>query len=308
MRHHDDRTDAFEAHRPRLIGLGYRMLGTVADAEDLVQETYLRWHRSAPEEVREPGAWLSTTMARLCIDALRARKSRREDYVGPWLPEPIFTKEGLTAEPENDDAPRQLELADDLSVAFLLLLERLGPDERAAFLLHDIFEADYDDIATSLGKSEPAVRQLVSRARARVAEGRRRFQATRTEQLELARRFKQALIAKNPNALMSLFKPDATLVSDGGGKALAALRPIYGADKLVRFFIGVTKDRDADEFLFEECWINNAPAILIHEANGEVFATLSFEVDDGRIATVYTIRNPDKLDRIGHHRENRTEH
>jgi RNA polymerase sigma-70 factor (ECF subfamily) len=187
-------------------------------------------------------------------------------------------------------------------------LERLGPDERAAFLLHDVFEADYDDIASSLGKSEPAVRQLVSRARLRVAEDRRRFHATRAEQQELAQRFKQALVAKDEHALFALFRPDATLVSDGGGKALAALRPIYGADKIARFFVGVTKNSDPADFRFEECWINNAPAILIRESSGDVFATLSFEVDDGRIATVYSVRNPDKLDRIGHDRENRTEH
>lgn len=289
-----DPVGEFEAHRSRLIGLGYRMLGTVAEAEDLVQETYVRWHRTAREEIREPGAWLSTTMARMCIDALRARKARREEYVGPWLPEPW-----RTGESEVDDAPRQLELADDLSVAFLLLLERLGPDERAAFLLHDIFEADYEDIAISLGKSEPAVRQLVSRARARVAEDRKRFRATRADQQELARRFKQALVTKDERALAALFKPDATLVSDGGGKALAALRPIYGADKIVRFFIGVTKDRSPADFTFEDCWLNNAPAILIRELNGAVFATLALEVDDGRIETVYSIRNPDKLDRIG---------
>ena len=303
MKREDTRVDEFEAHRSRLIGLGYRMLGTVAEAEDLVQETYLRWHRVVREEVREPAAWLSTTMARLCIDALRSRKARREDYVGPWLPEPWRTEA-----PENDDAPRQLELADDLSVAFLLLLERLGPDERAAFLLHDIFEADYDDIASSLGKSETAVRQLVSRARQRVAEDRRRFHATRAEQQELAQRFKHALVARDERALFALFRPDATLVSDGGGKALAALRPIYGADKIVRFFVGVTKNRNADDFTFEDCWINNAPAILIRESNGDAFATLSFEVDDQRIATVYSVRNPDKLDRIGHDRGNHTEH
>lgn len=302
MRHNDERADDFETHRSRLIGLGYRMLGTVTEAEDLVQETYLRWHRTAREEIREPGAWLSTTMARLCIDALRSRKSHRENYVGPWLPEPW-----RTTEPENDAAPRQLELADDLSVAFLLLLERLGPDERAAFLLHDIFEAEYHDIATSLGKSEPAVRQLVSRARQRVAEDRRRFHATRTEQQDLARRFKQALLARDESALLALFKPDATLMSDGGGKALAALRPIHGADKVVRFFVGVTKNRDATDFMFEHCWINNAPALLIREASGNAFATLAFDVDDGHIATVYSIRNPDKLERIGRHRENLTE-
>jgi RNA polymerase sigma-70 factor (ECF subfamily) len=303
MKRSEDRVEDFEVHRSRLIGLGYRMLGTVAEAEDLVQETYLRWHRTAREEIRESGAWLSTTMARLCIDALRSRTSRREDYVGPWLPEPW-----RTAEPENDDAQRQLELADDLSVAFLLLLERLGPEERAAFLLHDIFEAEYHDIATSLGKSEPAVRQLVARARQRVAEDRRRFHATHTEQLDLARRFKQALLARDESALLALFKPDATLVSDGGGRALAALRPIHGAGKVVRFFVGVTKNHDAADFLFEDCWINNAPALLIRETNGDAFATLAFEVDDGHIATVYSVRNPDKLHRIGHHREKPAEH
>jgi len=289
-----DRAQDFEAHRSRLIGLGYRMLGTVAEAEDLVQETYMRWHRTAREEIREPGAWLSTTMTRLCIDALRARKTRREEYVGPWLPEPWRTHE-----PDVDDATRQLEIADDLSVAFLLLLERLGPEERAAFLLHEIFDAGYDDIAASLGKSEPAIRQLVSRARTRVAEDRKRFRATRADQRDLAQRFKQALLAKDEHALVALFKPDATLVSDGGGKALAALRPIYGADKIVRFFVGVTKDRNPEDFTFEDCWLNDAPAILIRELNGSPFATLGLEVDDGRIATVYSVRNPDKLDRVG---------
>jgi RNA polymerase sigma-70 factor (ECF subfamily) len=296
-------SDDFEAHRPRLTGLGYRMLGTVSEAEDMVQETYLRWHRAARGEIREPGAWLSTTMARLCIDALRARKARREDYVGPWLPEPW-----RTVAPDAEDAPSQLELADDLSVAFLLLLERLGPDERAAFLLHDIFDANYDDIASSLGKSQAAVRQLVSRARQRVADERTRYRATREEQQDLAQRFRQALVTRDEHGLIALFKPDATLVSDGGGKALAALRPIYGADKVMRFFMGVTKDRNPDDFKFEECWLNNAPAIVISEADGHVFATLSIEVDDGRIVTVYSVRNPDKLNRIGHHPENHPEH
>ena len=286
----------FEAHRTRLLGLGYRMLGTVAEAEDQVQETYVRWHRAqqSPGTIDDAGAWLSTTMARLCIDALRARKVRREAYVGPWLPEPWRTRT-----PENDDAPRQLEIADDLSVAFLLLLERLGPDERAAFLLHDVFDTDYEQIAQSLDKTEVAVRQLVSRARQRVAEGRQRFRATGSDQRDLAARFQRALVTRDERALIALFKPDATLVSDGGGKAQAALRPIYGADKVVRFFIGVSKNRNPDDFTFESCWYNDAPTIVIRE-NGVagVFATLSIEVDDGRIATIYSMRNPDKLDRI----------
>jgi len=287
----------FEAHRTRLLGLGYRMLGTVAEAEDQVQETYVRWHRAlqSPAAIDNAGAWLSTTMARLCIDALRARKVRREAYVGPWLPEPW-----RTGPPDNDDVPRQLEIADDLSVAFLLLLERLGPDERAAFLLHDVFDTDYAQIANSLGKSEVAVRQLVSRARQRVAEDRQRHRASRSDQRDLAERFQRALVTRDERALIALFKPDATLVSDGGGKALAALRPIYGADKVVRFFVGITKNRNPDDFTFETRWFNDAPTIVIRENGVEgVFSTLSIEVDDGRIATIYSMRNPDKLDRIG---------
>jgi RNA polymerase sigma-70 factor, ECF subfamily len=292
----DEVAAEFETHRTRLLGLGYRMLGTVAEAEDLVQETYVRWHRArqTPDTIDSAGAWLSTTMARLCIDALRARKIRRETYVGPWLPEPW-----RTGTPENDDAPRQLEIADDLSVAFLLLLERLGPDERAAFLLHDVFDTDYAQIADSLDKSEVAVRQLVSRARQRVAEDRQRFRASRSAQRDLAARFQRALVTRDERALIALFKPDATLISDGGGKAIAALRPIIGADKVVRFFIGVTKGRDPDDFTFEPCWYNDAPTIVIRQIDVDgVFATLSIEVDDGRIATIYSMRNPDKLDRI----------
>jgi RNA polymerase sigma-70 factor (ECF subfamily) len=287
----------FEAHRTRLLGLGYRMLGTVAEAEDLVQETYVRWHRAhqSPATIDDAGAWLSTTMARLCIDALRARKIRRDAYVGPWLPEPWRTRI-----PDNDEAPRQLEIADDLSVAFLLLLERLGPDERAAFLLHDVFDTDYAQIAKSLDKTEVAVRQLVSRARQRVADDRQRYRASRSDQRDLAERFQRALVTRDERALLALFKPDATMVSDGGGKALAALRPILGANKVARFFIGITKDRNPDDFTFETGWFNDAPTIVIRE-NGvaSVFATLSIEVDDGRIATIYSMRNPDKLDRIG---------
>jgi RNA polymerase sigma-70 factor (ECF subfamily) len=296
----------FEAHRTRLLGLGYRMLGTVAEAEDLVQEAYVRWHRAqqTPRMIDEPGAWLSTTMARLCIDALRARKVRREAYVGPWLPEPWRTRTPDEDPSNSEEVPRQLELADDLSVAFLLLLERLGPDERAAFLLHDVFETDYAQIAASLDKSEVAVRQLVSRARQRVAEDRQRFRATRADQRDLAARFQRALVTRDERALIALFKPDATLISDGGGKAIAALRPIYGAAKVVRFFIGVSKNYNADDFTFEFCWYNDAPTIVVRQLGTVgVFATFSIEVDDGRIATIYSMRNPDKLDRVARSRD-----
>ena len=281
--------DAFEAHRARLLGLGYRMLGTRAEAEDLVQETYLRWHRTPREEIRSVGAWLSTTMARLCIDELRARKTR-EAYVGPWLPEPW-----LTPTPQDGEGEQELALADDLSVAFLLLLERLAPDERAAFLLHDVFDAGYPEIAATLGKNEAAVRQIVSRARTRVAESRTRFRPTAAEQDALAKRFKDALLARDELELLALFKPEATLYSDGGGKALAALRPIFGAQKIARFFLGVTRDRNPGDFTFTPCWLNDAPAIVIRELAGTPFATIALDIDAGLIANVYAVRNPDKL-------------
>jgi RNA polymerase sigma-70 factor, ECF subfamily len=290
----DPTTSEFEKHRGRLVGLGYRMLGGVAEAEDLVQETFLRWHRTAAAEIREPGAWLHTTMTRLCIDELRARKARRVDYVGPWLPEPW-----LANAPGNDDAEQTLALADDLSVAFLLLLERLGPEERAAFLLHDVFDASYAEIAAALDKSETAVRQIVSRARGRVAVDRARFRATRREQRELALQFQRAVLARDDAALVALFRPDATLISDGGGKVLSALRPIFGADKIVRFFMGVTKHEDPHHFVLDPCWINDAAGFVIHEPGGAVYASVCFEVSDGLISAVYAVRNPDKLTRIG---------
>ncbi len=284
---------AFERERGRLIGLGYRMLGSVADAEDLAQETYLRWQRADHEDIRDPGPWLRTTMARLCIDELRARERRREVYVGPWLPEPC-----PTSAPEPEAAEHVLELADDLSVAFLLLLERLGPEERAAFLLHDVFDAPYPALVEALGKSEAAIRQMVSRARRRISDERPRCQATLAAKQDLARRFRDAVLESDETALLALFTPDATLVSDGGGKALAALRPIRGADKIVRFFASFTRKQDLTQFQLEPSWINDAPGFVLRTGDGTVDATLALEVDRGRISTLYVVRNPDKLGRI----------
>ncbi len=290
-------TFEFERERGRLIGLGYRMLGSVADAEDLAQETYLRWQRADQKAIRELGPWLRTTMARLCIDELRARERRREAYVGPWLPEPY-----PTAAPESDAAERALELADDLSMAFLRLLERLGPEERAAFLLHDVFDAPYPAIVDGLGKTEPAVRQMVSRARRRLSDERPRHGATLAAHQDLARRFREAVLATDEAALLALFKPDATLVSDGGGKVRAALRPIYGADKITRFFAGLVRKGNLADVDLDPCWINNAPGFVLRDDGGAVTAALVLEVararDDVRISTLYIVNNPDKLARI----------
>jgi RNA polymerase sigma-70 factor (ECF subfamily) len=270
------------------------MLGTLSEAEDMVQEAYLRWHRTAPGEIRDPAAWLTTTMTRLCLDHLRARKARREEYVGPWLPEPVVTQ---APEDASGEAQRRLELADDLSIAFLLLLERLAPEERAALLLHDVFEAPYPEIAAALGKSEAAVRQIVSRARDRAAENRPRFQTTALAQQELARRFHRALAARDVGELIALFKPDAVLLSDGGGKATAALNPIRGAERIARFFAGIVRKSDPSHYRLEHMWINRLPGVAIFEGERAI-ATYALEIDNNAIAKLYVTRNPDKLARI----------
>jgi RNA polymerase sigma-70 factor, ECF subfamily len=291
MTQDDDAARTFEAHRPRVLGLAYRMLGTLTGAEDVVQEAYLRWHRTARDEVREPAAWLTATVTRLCIDELRAERSRREAYVGPWLPEPWV----VVAEDPEPSPLDNAELADDLSVAFLLILERLAPEERAALLLHDVFEAGYRDIAATLGKSEVAVRQVVARARQRALSDRKRYPVTAADQRALVQRFNQALQARDQAELLTLFHPDAALLSDGGGKVLAALRPIHSAAKIVRFFLGITKDLDLTRFAVRECWINGAPGFIAFDEAGQAVGTFGFDVEAGRVRTIYVVRNPEKL-------------
>lgn len=284
----------FERHRPRLLGLGYRMLGSLAEAEDVVQEAYLRWHHTPRAEVRDPLAWLTATVTRLAIDELRRQRTRRESYVGPWLPEPLVTAPASAP----DDAEQQLGLADDLSVAFLLMLERLGPEERAALLLHDVFEAGYPDIAATLGKSPAAARQLVSRARRRVAADRQRYPVTAEARRDLVQRFQQAMAARDDAELLKLFAEDAELLSDGGGKALAALRPIYGGAKIVRFFLGVSRGYDMATVTLHDCLINGAPGFVARAGDGALLGTFAFESSGGQVQRVYVVRNPDKLRRL----------
>ncbi|MEQ8486185.1 MAG: RNA polymerase sigma factor SigJ [Pseudomonadales bacterium] len=285
----------FERHRPRLLGLGYRMLGSLAEAEDVVQEAYLRWHRTPQAEVRDPLAWLIAAVTRLAIDELRRQRVRRQSYVGPWLPEPWVMPDELTP----GEAEQQLDLADDLSVAFLLLLERLAPEERAALLLHDVFEAGYPDIAATLGKSPAAVRQLVSRARRRVSAERQRYPVSADARRDLVRRFQQALAARDDAELLKLFAEDAELLSDGGGKAAAALRPIRGAAKIVRFFLGVSRGYDLATVALHDCLINGAPGFVARDGDGTLLGTFAFESSGGQVRQVYVVRNPDKLGRLG---------
>jgi RNA polymerase sigma-70 factor (ECF subfamily) len=275
----------FEALRGRLFGLAYRMLGSRADAEDVVQETYVRWHQVAPGSVENPEAWLVTTTSRLAIDRLRRLKTEREAYVGPWLPEPIVT----AATPD-----RNLDLAADLSIAFLTLLERLAPEERAAFLLHEVFDVGYREIAAVIERSEAACRQVVHRARERVRDERKRFDATEATKAALLQQFMDAMEARDEQALLSLFAPDATWTADGGGKVGAAPLPIVGADRIARLVIGLREKFWAPNRAVEVAAVNGETGLCIRDGN-RLVATMSIATDGGRIVAVYAVVNPDKL-------------
>ena len=278
--------EAFEAQRPRLLRLAYRMLGSVAEAEDVVQDAWLRWTRTE-EEVRDPAGWLVRTTSRLCIDRLRSAKVQRDAYRGPWLPEPLI--EELTVDP--------VERAEDVSVAFLLALERLSPLERAVFLLHDVFDEDYEAIAETLGRSEPAVRQLAARARAHVKDNRPRFTVSQEEAAKLAAAFMAAAIQGDMKALSSVLAEDAVLVSDGGGKRKAALRPLVGRDDVVDLLSRLAWRSGGEQvwpLSFRAVRVNGYPGVILEQDDG--LMTIAFQPgEDGRLAAVYLVRNPDKL-------------
>jgi len=277
-----------ERHRPRLFGIAYRMLGDAAEAEDLVQEAYLRWQQADRTDVRAPEGWLVAVVTRLAIDRLRRLATERSMYSGPWLPEPIAT-ERVTASPA--------ELASDLSLALLLLLERLGPEERAAFLLREVFDAGYDEIAAVLDASVPAVRQMVHRARERVRGGRARFAVPPDAQERLLGRFLGALEAEDRDALLAVFAPDATFTSDGGGRVPAARNVLRGPDRIARFLLGL--ERKYSHLLTHEIRsVNGAPAIVTL-ALGRVFSVTAIETDGDRIVAAYRVLNPEKLKFVG---------
>jgi RNA polymerase sigma-70 factor (ECF subfamily) len=291
----EDRTRVglFEQHRRRLRALAYRMLGTVADAEDVVQEAYLRWHEVDVVTIRSAEAWLVAATTRLAIDRLRSVAAERRAYVGPWLPEPWL---GAV-----DHAPdRRLERAADLSVAFLLLLERLTPEERAALILRDTFEVAYAEIAAALGRTEAACRQLVHRARARVRADRPRRVAGRGQHKRLLGRFLAAIAAGDRSRLLALLAPDAVLHSDGGGKVRAARNPIHGADRVARCLLGVAR-KQARPLTEEIGLINGVPGV-VRWRDGQVHSTISIAHDGAAILGVYIVLNPDKLRHIGNAR------
>ncbi len=277
----------FEHLRGRLFGIAYRMLGSRGDAEDVVQDAYVRWHQADQEAVRNPEAWLVTTVTRLAIDRLRALKKDREMYVGPWLPEPLTIQE-----PPPPD--RHLELASDLSVAFLVLLERLGPEERAAFLLHDVFDCGYAEISRLLEKSEASCRQLVHRARERVRRDQKRFEVPEEARVRLLKRFAAAVEARDEEALLALFAPEATWTADGGGRVPAGRHAIVGAERIVKLVLGLQEKFYRDKGSMHLASINGETGLLVR-IDGQVNSVISIVSDGERIVEVYAVVNPEKL-------------
>lgn len=274
--------EAFEPHRPHLFGLAYRMLGSVAEAEDTVQDTYLRWQSANPTDVQELGAWLSRVATRLCLDRLKSARARREVYTGSWLPEPVVESSA--------------ELAHDLSVALLLTLERLSPLERAAFLLHDVFDVQFPEIATRLDRTEAACRQLASRARRRVRESGAPQRATAEQEQRLSHAFLSAVHTGDLNGLMSLLTSDVVCVSDGGGKVGAALRPVVTADHVARFLVGASRKFPLPEgVILTITRLNTLPGFILWNADHTPLQTVALELDGEQIRAIYVVRNPDKL-------------
>ncbi|MHC5258185.1 RNA polymerase sigma factor SigJ [Streptomyces sp. UC4497] len=286
----DTEIDDFEEHRPVLMGVAYRMLGRVADAEDVVQDAWLRWSRADRADVREPRAYLVRITTRLAIDRLRQAQSRRESYVGPWLPEPLVTDFGPTV----PDTAEQAVLADSVSLAVLVVLESLSPLERAVFVLREAFGLSYAEIAGTLERGEAAVRQLATRARKHVDERRPRFDVDPVQQRDLTERFLAAATEGDLDGLMAMLAPDAQLVGDSGGKARAPLRVIESADKVGRFVQGAVRQGGAEGFELHIVEFNGTLGVLV-TVNGKPDAVLQLGVGEGRIQQIYIVRNPDKL-------------
>jgi RNA polymerase sigma-70 factor (ECF subfamily) len=277
--------DPLAPHRGRLLGLAYRMLGSRSDAEDVVQDAYLRF--AGAQDVHNAEAFLVTVVTRLCLDRLKSARAQREVYVGPWLPEPVFDAEGLSADTAT-------ELADDLSFALLLALDRLSPLERAAFLLHDVFDTPFSEIAAMLDRTEASCRQLASRARRAVRDERPPPAATPDSHARLLQAFGEAVASGNVARLAELLRADAVALTDGGGRKTAARNPIVGADKIARFFIGLAAKNAGHDIRIEPAMINGAFGALLY-LDGELDHTMSMAISGDKIAAIYIVRNPDKL-------------
>ncbi len=278
-------TAIFGAHRRLLFDVAYRMTGSVADAEDLVQEAWLRWSGVDPAQVDNPRAYLVRTVTNLSLNQLTSARARRETYVGPWLPEPLLTE---------PDSSQEVEMAESVSMAMLVVLETLSPVERAVFLLHDVFGYSHAEIAGIVDRSEASVRQTAARARAHVAARRPRFDTDDGVRRAAAERFRAACAGGDLAAMMELLAPDVVAWSDGGGKVTAARRPVVGADHVTRWVLGVLSKPGTQGMQVDVCQINGATGLLASIA-GQPVGAVSLDLVDGRVAAVRLVLNPDKL-------------
>jgi RNA polymerase sigma-70 factor (TIGR02957 family) len=288
-------TQLFEELRAPAFAIAYRMLGSVSEAEDAVQEALLRLHRALEdgERIEAPRAYVSTVVTRLCIDQLRSARARRESYVGEWLPEPLVAS-------ADEDPARRAELVDSLSLAFLVLLESLSPEQRAAFLLREVFDYPYDEIATIIGKSQDNTRQLVTRARRHVDERRPRFEASRERRDELAERFFAATEEGDLGALEALLADDVVLHGDGGGKAPALARALHGRDRVLRTFTAWARAGERfGGFTIRRAEVNGQPGAMVLDRQGKLINVMALDVADGEIRAISSIVNPDKLRHLG---------
>lgn len=285
----------FQAHRSRLQGLAYRMLGSVADAEDVVQDAYLRWHNADRASVENPESFLTTVVSRLCLDRLREARRKREVYTGPWLPEPL-----VSTYADNPAASADEDLSRDISFALMLALERLSPLERAAFLLHDVFELSYSDIAATLNRGEAACRQLAKRGRQHIQSEKPRYRADTDQSQQLASAFFRASRQGDIGALQALLLEEAVLHADGGGQRTALLRLLQGADRICRFFAALASNPTGSPPLWlMPLTFNGGPGVLSLEADGLLQAA-TVRIERGRISDIYIVRNPQKLEHLSH--------
>jgi RNA polymerase sigma-70 factor (ECF subfamily) len=283
-----------EELRPLLLSIAYRMVGSMTEAEDLVQDAYLRFHRSVAggEVIESPKAYLSAIVTRLAIDHLRSARVRREQYVGPWLPEPLLTDEA-------PDPAEQAETADSLSMAFLVLLESLSPVERAVFLLREVFGFGYDEIAGVVHKTEDNCRQIAARARRHVEARRPRFEASRRQKDELAKQFFAAVGKGDLAGLMELLAADVVMMGDGGGKAPAIRHPLHGSERVARYLAGIARWLRDTELQIRPVEINGQPGAITSDKDGRILNVFSLDIADGRVQTIRGILNPDKLRHLG---------
>jgi RNA polymerase sigma-70 factor (ECF subfamily) len=291
----DDVAEAYVDLRPLLFSIAYRMLGSVSEAEDIVQETFVRYQRALADDtaVESPKAYLSAVVTRLSIDHLKSARVRRETYVGEWLPEPLVTDAGP------GDPAEHAEQVDSLSMSFLLLLERLTPVERAVFLLHDVFDYDFEEVGRIVGRTAATCRQHAVRARRFIAENRPRFDASEAERDELLRGFLAAADRGDVDGLIELLAEDAVVHGDGGGKVPQWSQPIVGAEKVARMFAGLRSQVRRLGATLERHEVNGQPGLVFRGPHGGVFSVMSFEVVDRRIATIRSVVNPDKLRHVG---------